>query len=443
MSPSRVSQRVRFAVVVLASALVLSACASPGAGGPIVVGTTSSVVALDPAATRDATTVAVLREVYPRLMERNPETGAFTPALAATAEFTTANEFTVTLRSGLTFANGNALTASDVVFSFERQRAIQEQAGPVRLLSGITSIAATDSTTVVFTLERADDASFPAVLAGPAGAILDEQVFSADAITDDQVIVSRAPFAGRWKVSAESNGQLTLLTATDNVERPSGPVVVIETRSEPERLSQRLAAGEVDAAFGDFSVEQVATMLGADGVTSHAQASGGIRMLAFDFDTMPFGNATEQADSARAGAVRLAFADLIDREALAAASSGAVRAEYGYLPSAMRTPPIASSTVPGEQGVLAAYGDGRGGPDIARATERLTSVGIETPVAIEIAAVSVDDPITKILREELVEQLEAGGLFDIRIVEVEPPLDRTSLSAARYPIVEYRWIPRG
>ena len=164
------------AVAAASVVLLLSGCAGAGAPRPIVVGTTSDIVSLDPASTSDATTTAFLHQLYPRLVELDAATGEIDLSLAESADFTSDTEYTVTLPTGLEFPNGDDLTASDVVFSFERQLAIGETTGPVALLRGLQSVAALDTHTVVFTLREADDVTFPAVLAGPAGAILDEEI---------------------------------------------------------------------------------------------------------------------------------------------------------------------------------------------------------------------------------------------------------------------------
>ncbi|MFM9597932.1 ABC transporter substrate-binding protein, partial [Streptomyces scabiei] len=44
---------------------------------------------------------------------------------------------------------------------------------------------------------------------------------------------------------------------------------------------------------------------------------GEIRYIVFNFDTMPFGAKTPEADAAKSLAVRQAAADLIDRQAIA------------------------------------------------------------------------------------------------------------------------------
>lgn len=55
-----------------------------------------------------------MRQVYGFLVEPGAEDTTLTPSLAESAEFTAPDEYTVKLKPGLTFANGNELTSSDV-----------------------------------------------------------------------------------------------------------------------------------------------------------------------------------------------------------------------------------------------------------------------------------------------------------------------------------------
>jgi peptide/nickel transport system substrate-binding protein len=57
--------------------------------------------------------------VYEVLYNLDPQTGKLTPWLAESSTWTDANTFDLTLREGLTWSDGEALTAEDVKFTFE------------------------------------------------------------------------------------------------------------------------------------------------------------------------------------------------------------------------------------------------------------------------------------------------------------------------------------
>ncbi|MBR7513731.1 ABC transporter substrate-binding protein, partial [Mycobacterium tuberculosis] len=58
--------------------------------------------------------------VYDRLMRWNPEAAEFEPKLAESLEANDDNTvWTLTLRDGVTFSNGDPLTAEDVAFTID------------------------------------------------------------------------------------------------------------------------------------------------------------------------------------------------------------------------------------------------------------------------------------------------------------------------------------
>ncbi|HEY6800028.1 MAG TPA: ABC transporter substrate-binding protein, partial [Agromyces sp.] len=182
-----------------ASAILLAGCASTGGGGnddnddasgePIIVGTTDKVTTLDPAGSYDNGSLAVQTQVFPYLVNTDYNSNEVVPDLAESAEFTSPTQYTVTLPEGLTWANGNELTSSDVKFSFDRNIAIADPNGASSLLYNLESVETPDETTVVFKLKTENDQIFPQILTSFPGAIVDEESFSADAITPDNDIV--------------------------------------------------------------------------------------------------------------------------------------------------------------------------------------------------------------------------------------------------------------
>ncbi|OZB89598.1 MAG: peptide ABC transporter substrate-binding protein, partial [Microbacterium sp. 14-71-5] len=126
-----------------ATALVLAGCATSSTGGggstggasgsTITVGTTDKITFLDPAGSYDNGSFAVMNQVYPFLMNSKYGTAEVTPDIAESAEFTSPTEYTVKLKKGLKFANGDALTSASVKFSFDRMVKINDPNGPAVL----------------------------------------------------------------------------------------------------------------------------------------------------------------------------------------------------------------------------------------------------------------------------------------------------------------------
>src|SRR3954463_1818458 len=183
------------------TALALTACGGGGSGGSgsgggdsLTIGTTDKITTLDPAGSYDhrpPTTLdpagsydngsfTVMNQVYPFLMNTAPGSPDVQPDIAASADFTSPTDYTVTLKPGLKFANGHDLTSSDVKFSFDRILKINDENGPAPLLGNLAGVDAPDDTTVVFHLKTANDQTFAQVLSTTAGPIVDEEVLSPD-----------------------------------------------------------------------------------------------------------------------------------------------------------------------------------------------------------------------------------------------------------------------
>ena len=81
----------------------------------------TNVLTMDPAAITGGEAVQILNNVYDALVELNPKTKALQPRLAERWEIGEDNLSVVFhLRQDAKFASGNAVTAQDVKFSFDR-----------------------------------------------------------------------------------------------------------------------------------------------------------------------------------------------------------------------------------------------------------------------------------------------------------------------------------
>ncbi len=97
-----------------------------------------------------ANTTGTLGYVYETLFDFDPLTGEFIPWLAESGDWTDATTYDLTLRDGLTWSDGEPLTAADVAFTFElgQQYAAMWFSNVWVYLTGVTAI---DDTHVTFT----------------------------------------------------------------------------------------------------------------------------------------------------------------------------------------------------------------------------------------------------------------------------------------------------
>ncbi|WP_157156341.1 ABC transporter substrate-binding protein [Diaminobutyricimonas sp. LJ205] len=425
-----------------AAALLLAGCATSDGGGSdldgIIVGTTDVLTSLDPAGSWDNGSFAVQINVFPMLMNTAYGSPEVEPDIAESAEFTAPNQYTVTLKEGLTFANGNDLTSSDVKFSFDRIINIADENGPSPLLGNIESIEAPDDVTVVFTLKVENDQTFSQVLASPAGSIVDEQVFSADELTPSEEIVDGNAFAGPYVITDYSENELIQYEAFEDYQglygTPETPSITGQYFTEETSLKLAVQEGDVDVAYRSLSPTDLADLREQDEVTVYDGPGSEIRYMVFNFATQPFGTATPEADPAKALAVRQAVASVVDREAIANEVYNSTFVPlYSYVPDGM---------LGANESLKGIYGDGNGGPDLEKAAQVLEAAGIPTPVPFNLQynpdhyGNSSDEEYALIQS-----QLNDSGLFEVELQSTLWDVYNVEYREGLYPVFQLGWFP--
>jgi peptide/nickel transport system substrate-binding protein len=99
-----------------------------------------------------ANTTGTLGFVYETLFDYDPMTGDMTPWLAQSGTWTNATTYDVVLRSGLTWSDGQALTATDVAFTYELGHT-NAALWFSKEWDYVTSVTAVDATHVKFTFD--------------------------------------------------------------------------------------------------------------------------------------------------------------------------------------------------------------------------------------------------------------------------------------------------
>jgi peptide/nickel transport system substrate-binding protein len=444
-SASRTGRRIAAATAGVAiAALTLSGCAggsssnSSGGSKSLTIGTTDKVTTLDPAGSYDNGSFNVQNQVFPFLMNTPSNSPDVEPDIAESAEFTAPTEYTVKLKEGLKFANGNELTASDVKFSFDRQLKIADENGPSSLLYNLEKTEAPDDLTVVFTLKSENDQVFPQILSSPAGPIVDEDVFSADALTPDQDIVKGDAFAGQYTIASYDFNNLISYKANPEykglLEKAKTETVNVKYYAESSNLKLEVQEGNIDLAYRSLSATDVEDLSKNKNVTVHTGPGGETRYIVFNFDTQPFGGTTDDADPAKALAVRQAVADLVDRDELAdEVYKGTYTPLYSYVPDGL----TGATTV-----LKDLYGDGEGKPDLDKAKKVLADAGITEPVELNLQY--SNDHYGPSSGDEyalIKSQLEESGLFTVNLQTTEWVQYSKDRTADVYPLYQLGWFP--
>lgn len=426
------------------AALALAGCSaggsngSSGGGDSITIGTTDKITTLDPAGSYDNGSFAVMNQVFPFLMNTPYGSPDVEPDIAESAEFTAPTEYTVKLKPGLKWANGNDLTSSDVKFSFDRQLKIADENGPSSLLYNLDSVEAVDDTTVVFHLKSENDQIFPQILSSPVGPIVDEDVFSADALTTDDEIVKGEAFAGQYVITSYKMNELISYAANPDYEgilgAPKTDKVNVKYYADSSNLKLDVQEGNIDVAFRSLSATDIDDLKKNDKVKVVDGPGGEIRYIVFNFNTQPYGATTPEADPAKALAVRQAVADLIDRDEIATqVYKGTYTPLYSYVPAGLTGQVDALKPL---------YGDGNGGPDADKAKASLEAAGVTVPVELNLQY--SNDHYGPSSGDEyalIKDQLEASGLFKVNLQTTEWVQYSKDRSSDVYPAYQLGWFP--
>ncbi|MDX3235784.1 ABC transporter substrate-binding protein [Streptomyces sp. ME03-5709C] len=415
------------------AAPVLAGCGdSTGGGGggdAVVIGTTDPIAVsadqpspLDPATAYDGGTYSFLNNTFQMLLGYARSSNTPEPDAAKSCEFsdTKSETYRCTLRDGMKFANGHALTSEDVKFSVDRVLKINSDIGPASLLVNIDSVEAPDPKTVVFHL-KTSDATFPYKLATPAAAIVDSEVYSAS----EPLKGMKMEGSGPYKLDSWKDGK-AVLTANPNYtglfdKRSNDKVEVRFFASAPDML-KALKDGEVDLINRTLTAAQINELQkGATEDIKLTETPGAsVRYMFFNVDD----------PSVKNKAVREAIARVVDRDTLTRDVTGRTASPlFGAVPT-------------GITGHTNSYFNEYGEPDRDKAAQALSAAGISTPVKFTWTY-PTEHPSTpdKEEAENLKQQLEATGLFQVTLHPITWKKFLKGAAGGKFAAYSLSWLP--
>ncbi|OLT80998.1 D,D-dipeptide-binding periplasmic protein ddpA [Mycolicibacterium phlei] len=421
-------------LAVAASVLLVAGCGvgrPPGAvdGEYLTVGTTDRVSTLDPAGAYDNGSFQIENQVYPFLMNFTPGTGDLKPDLASSCGFKNPTVYSCTLKPGSVFANGHKLTSSDVKYSYDRERVIDDPNGPQSLLANLDRIETPDDLTVDFRLKLPNDQTFPQVLATNAGPIIDEEVFPPDRLLDDDAIARAEPFAGPYTITSHSKNQLIGLRANPTyiggLGKPQWELVGIKYYTGGENLKIDIENRAIDIAYRSLSPNDIETLRVNPRLAVHEGPGGELRYIVFNLKTMPGGTDAQKL------AVRKAVSSLVDREALSRnVYKGIYTPAYSVVPDSMTGATESFKTLYGAK------------PNVELARKFLSDAKISVPVLINLQY--NPDHYGSNSSEEYAAvkgQLESSGLFRVDLQSTEWVAYQERRSSDSYPVYQFGWFP--
>ena len=404
-----------------------------GKGDPWILGTTDTVTALDPAGSYDLGSSTLQANLYQTLVTVPPQSTDIVGDAAQSCEYTDPSTYKCTLKPGLKFSNGDALTSSDVKYSFERAIKIQDPNGAaIYLLGSITdtakdgtvtlndgAIETPDDSTVIFHLDH-PDTTFQYVLTySSAAAIVDEDVFPADTKLDDDKVIGSGPYElSQYKAGEQAVLELNPQYGGDHKGQTAQ--IFVKYYSEPSALKLAAESGEVDVAWRSLSPTDIADLNKSDKVTVATGKGSEIRYWVWNLND----------GVGKEAAVRQAAAQVFDRDAIAKdAYDGTVDPLYSIVP-------------PGYAGQKDSFQETYGSPDVGKAKQILSAAGIKTPVKITVGWTPTHyGPNAEDEANEVQRQLEASGLFQVTLKSTEWEQYQTIYKQGAYDLWMLGWFP--
>ncbi|MEU6982887.1 ABC transporter substrate-binding protein [Streptomyces sp. NPDC046324] len=385
---------------------------------PITVGTTDEVTSLDPAGAYDAGSWAMYSNVYQSLLSFKPGFTTPVPDAADNCKFigTRLTTYQCVLRDDLTFAGGRKVTGEDVKYSFERMLNIKADVGPAPLFATLKSVVAKGQT-VTFNL-TSRDATFPLKLATGAGSIVDRDKYPAKKLREGDTVEGSGPYVLKEYKPGESARLEPNPNYRGSVGKRGGTVVV-KYFTESEQLADAWKSKQVDIAHRQMPPEFLSTVQdGKDTARITEAQTAEIRNLYFN---------VKSGSPMAKKAVRQAVAAVIDRPAIVTgAYHGTVEPLYSLIPQ-------------GFNGHSTSFYDAYPEPSKKTAKSLLKDADVETPVSFTLGYRK--DATYGAEAAELKKQLEASGLFKVKLVEAEWKEFQKGYVNGDYDAYPVGWLP--
>ncbi len=157
---------------VLSISLLSVSALGASVGGTLTIALAKDPVTLDPTMALDQYSMEIIDQIFDRLVRFNHD-GILVPSLAVSWENPEPTRWVFSLREDVTFQNGRALTADDVVWTMRRMMDPETEA-PRQRLHMVSEVNATDAFTVEFILDTSF-APFLATLSNPGLSIIPQE----------------------------------------------------------------------------------------------------------------------------------------------------------------------------------------------------------------------------------------------------------------------------
>ncbi|MGA2766554.1 MAG: ABC transporter substrate-binding protein [Spirochaetia bacterium] len=275
----------RFITLFAVLAMLAAASVTWAQTNTLVYGTTDKVTDMDTASAYDFHTWEIFQNVSSGLLAYTPGTTKIVPALATGYTVNEGgDEYTFTLRKGVTFSNGNPFNADAVKWNIDRVAKLNGD--PAALVTQyVKSVEVVDDTTVKFILKQ-PVGYFPALAATPTYFPMDPSVYPEDKIVKDVGELNGGEIAalGPYKLTSFKRDEEAVFEVNPNYWGKQPPIKKIIIRYFADATTMRLALekGEIDLAFKSMNPSDIADLLKSPKYNSWKIPGPQIRYLCFE-----------------------------------------------------------------------------------------------------------------------------------------------------------------
>jgi len=367
----------------------------------------ADALTLDPHSQNEGPTSALLHHIYETLVSRAND-GSLEPRLATEWSIHPEDDtiWVVKLREGVTFHNGNAFTAEDVVFSYERVR--HDSSGFKALHSAVTGAEAVDDHTVH--IQMAGPA--PLYVQNLTNFFIMDSEWAAEndveapqnfAAGEENFAVRNTNGTGPYTLVSRDPEVRTVLRAFDGhwADAPEVTEIIYTPIAEAATRVAALLSGEVDLVQ-DVPVQDIARLEQTDGITVTTGPENRNIFFSYDMASERLASANVDDNPFTKPEVREAMALAIDRDAI---QQVVMRGQSQ--PSAAPLPPF----VNGWTEELHSYS----APDYERGAQLIRDAGYENGFSVDLHC-----PNDRYLNDEAICQALVGMLgrigMDVNLV---------------------------
>ena len=282
------------------------------------------VGSLDPIFAFDYPENTVLAQMCETLLRQDPD-GSLQPGLADLTQ-PDATTLVFTLRNGVTFWNGDPVTAADVVFSLERARSTELGGFYPAVFTRVSTIVATSDTVVTITLAEPDYWLLGELASTPGWIV--QQSFVEAAGGDFGNPTGRTMCSGAFKLGDWNVGEKLAIVRNDSYWNPEVKPLVKEIDfigvPDANTLTTGLLAGDISGTYSFGPLPTIDQLTGNAGITVTEGAGWNTEALIVSSFDGPLG--TKE--------VRQALSLALDRKAYI----DAVYKGYASIPHAISAP---------------------------------------------------------------------------------------------------------